>query len=196
MRVFRRLSVGSSVTTTVIALAILSAAQTGQSEKTSKVQIKNFGCVDQRLYRGAQPKDKDYADLAAMGIKTVIDLQKDGESREQALVEAQGMKFYRIGMSDKSQPGAEQVDLFLKLVNEPANHPIFIHCHGGRHRTGTMTAIYRMTHYGWSADQAFQEMKQFDFEYGIGHGPLKRYVYDCYSRIEQKGLVVSTSPNK
>ena len=196
MRAFRRFSVAStSITSVIVALAILTVAQTAQGDKSSKVQIKNFGCINENFYRGAQPKEQDYADLAAMGVKTIIDLQRDGNTTEQGLVEAQGMKFYRIGMSDKNQPSAEQAELFLKIVNDPANQPVFVHCLGGRHRTGAMSAIYRITHDGWSADQAFLEMKRYDFEYGMGHGSLKRYVFDFYSHIEEKGLVV-TNGNK
>ena len=196
MRAFRRFSVAStSITSVIVALAILTVAQTAQGDKSSKVQIKNFGCINENFYRGAQPKEQDYADLGAMGVKTIIDLQRDGNTTEQGLVEAQGMKFYRIGMSDKNQPSAEQAELFLKIVNDPANQPVFVHCLGGRHRTGAMSAIYRITHDGWSADQAFLEMKRYDFEYGMGHGSLKRYVFDFYSHIEEKGLVV-TNGNK
>lgn len=192
MGAFRRLSLFSATAAAVvIALAVLSSAQGEQREKPTKCQIKNFGCLSEKFYRGAQPKGQDYADLAAMGVKTIIDLQKSGEEREQALVEAQGMKFFRIGMSDKNQPAPEQVEAFLKLVNNPENQPVYLHCAGGRHRTGAMIAIYRMTHDGWTADQAYQEMKQYDFEYGIGHTPLKRYVYDYYSRIDHKDVVVS-----
>lgn len=194
MRAFRRLSfVSASTTAVVIALAILSTAQTSGTDKASKIQIKNFGCINESFYRGAQPKEQDYADLAAMGVKTVIDLQRDGKTAEQALVEAQGMKFYRIPMSDKNMPSAEQAEAFLKIVNNPENQPVFVHCAGGRHRTGAMSAIYRITHDGWSAEQAYQEMKRYDFEYGMGHGPLKAYVYAFYSQIEQKGLVVDSN---
>ena len=192
MRAFRRLSFVSSTSAVIVTLAILAVAQ-NQNEKPAKVQIKNFGCLNEAFYRGAQPKDQDYADLAALGVKTVIDLQRDNKTQEQALVEAQGMKFFRIGMSDRERPSAEQAELFLKIVNDPANQPIYVHCAGGRHRTGAMTAIYRITHDGWSADQAFQEMKNYDFEYGMGHGPLKAYVYDFYSKIEDKGVVVTTN---
>jgi len=195
MRAFRRFSVVSTSSIVVVtALAILSTAQTPQpTDKSSKIQIKNFGCINENLYRGAQPKERDYADLAAMGVKTIIDLQRDGKASEQGLVEAQGMKFYRIGMSDKNQPLTEQAELFLKLVNDPANQPVFVHCAGGRHRTGAMSAIYRITHDGWSADQAYQEMKRYDFEYGMGHGSLKNYVYAFYAQIEEKGLVVNSN---
>ena len=192
MRAFRRFSFVSSTSVVIVTLAVLAVAQ-NQTEKPAKVQIKNFGCLNEAFYRGAQPKDQDYADLAALGVKTVIDLQRDNKTDEQSLVEAQGMKFFRIGMSDRDRPSAEQAELFLKIVNDPANQPIYVHCAGGRHRTGAMTAIYRITHDGWSADQAFQEMKNYDFEYGMGHGPLKAYVYDFYSKIEDKGVVVTTT---
>lgn len=182
-----------STAAVVIALAIISTAQTSQNEKSPKVQIKNFGCINDNFYRGAQPKEQDYADLAALGVKTVIDLQRVGQPAEQALVEAQGMRFFRIPMSDKSQPNAEQADLFLKIVNDPANQPVFVHCAGGRHRTGAMSAIYRITRDGWSADQAYLEMKHYDFEYGMGHGSLKRYVFDFYSKIDNKPVVAESN---
>src|SRR6185436_13542205 len=41
---------------------------------TAAVQIDNFGRVNQSYYRGAQPEGRDYADLAALGIRTVINL--------------------------------------------------------------------------------------------------------------------------
>jgi tyrosine-protein phosphatase SIW14 len=196
MRVNRRLSRAvSAVTASVLALAVLAVAQTNSDSRLANIRIKNFGKVDKTLYRGAQPKRRDIADLAALGVKTVIDLQQDGESGEQQDVEAAGMKFYRIGLSDSSWPAPEKTEQFLKLVNDPANQPVFIHCHGGRHRAGTMTAIYRITHDKWSADQAYAEMKQYDFESGFGHGGLKDYVYD-YAQKTQKSIVVDAHTNK
>jgi uncharacterized protein (TIGR01244 family) len=176
----------------LLSLLVLSVAQATQQKASPTPRIKNFGRVSDKLYRGAQPKPADYEVLAAMGIKTVIDLQREGEDEEQQLVEQAGMKFFRIGMSDRSWPSQDKVDQFLKLVNDPANQPVFIHCRGGRHRTGAMTAIYRLTRYAWTADQAFAEMRHYDFEHGFGHGALKDYVYDYYSRMESKGVVVST----
>ncbi|HEY3137296.1 MAG TPA: tyrosine-protein phosphatase [Blastocatellia bacterium] len=192
MRSVRRFTGSDAVKPVILILALISVAQAAQRDKLSQCRIKNFGCINEKFYRGAQPKAQDYADLASMGVKTVIDLQREGSDEEQALVEEQGMKFYRVGMSDKSQPSVEQVEAFLKLVNDPANQPVFVHCAGGRHRTGAMSAIYRITHDGWTADRAFGEMKQYDFEHGAGHGALKHYVYDYYSRLDQKGVVVST----
>lgn len=194
MRVIRRLSpFSSAVTSVLIALLMLTIAKAAQHESSPKTRIKNFGCINETFYRGAQPKKSDYEDLARMGVKTVIDLQREGEADEQQLVEAAGMKFYRIPMSDKAWPTTEQTAEFLKIINDPANQPVFVHCRGGRHRTGAMTAVYRMTHDEWTADQAFQEMKQYDFDYGYGHGVLKDYVYAYYSRMNRKDATVSST---
>jgi protein tyrosine/serine phosphatase len=48
-------------------------------------------------------------------------------------------------------------------VDDPANQPVYVHCVGGRHRTGVMTAIYRMIDDKWTPDRAFQEMKSYKY---------------------------------
>ncbi len=75
-------------------------------------------------------------------MKSVVDLW--GESADEpAMVESLGLRFYRIELSSRSKPSSEDVARFLAIVNDPANQPVFVHCHVGRHRTGVMTAIYR-----------------------------------------------------
>jgi len=191
MRVNRTLFQILATTTSVVCLLSTLTVASATQRDASKIRIKNFGCINDNFYRGAQPREGDYADLSAAGVKTVLDLQEDGEAHEQQLVEAAGMKFYRIGLSDSSWPSPEKASQFLKIVNDPANQPVFIHCHGGKHRAGVMTAIYRMTHDGWTADHAYAEMKRYDFESGFGHSALKAYVYDYYSHSSQKGIAVS-----
>ena len=187
-RMFSRVLATS--TTVALTLSLLTAAQAAQHSGLANIRIKNFGCINENFYRGAQPQQRDITDLAALGIKTVVDLQQDGESHEQGWVEGAGMKFFRVGLSDSSSPAPEKAEEFLKIVNDPANQPVFIHCHGGRHRAGAMTAIYRMSHDGWDADRAYAEMKTYQFETGFGHGALRSYVYDYGMNANQKGIVV------
>ncbi|RPI52431.1 MAG: hypothetical protein EHM55_16540 [Acidobacteria bacterium] len=150
----------------------------------SRVDIKNFGRINANYYRGAQPKGRDYANLASLGVKTVIDLQADFEVyNEEQLVRAAGMQFTRIPMTTRVEPTTEQVDQFLKLVNDPAAQPVYVHCKGGRHRTGVMTAVYRMTMDGWNPDQAFREMNDFDFGWDFLHPEFKKYVYAYPRRL-------------
>jgi len=172
----------------LLTLSQFSAVQGAQRKASQQSRISNFGCINEAFYRGAQPKGRDYSDLVAMGVTTVIDLQEDGDPNEQRMVESAGLKFCRIGLSDSSWPSRDKADKFLKVVNDPANQPVFVHCHGGRHRAGIMTAIYRMTHDRWTAAQAYAEMKQYGFESGFGHGALKDYVYDYYAGLNGKGV--------
>lgn len=174
---------------TILLLSIVSFAQTAQQQQlaVSGVKIKNFGQMDERFYRGAQPKKEDYKDLAALGIKTVIDLQAEPKDYEKQMVEALGMHYVNIPIVDKEYPKQEWVDEFLKVVDDPATGKFYVHCAGGRHRTGSMGAVYRFTKYGWSYDQVYEEMKKYDFYTRFGHGDFKKFVEDYWQHIQAKG---------
>lgn len=60
-----------------------------------------------------------------------------------SLFQHAGMKFFRIPMTTHEVPTPAQLTQFLALVNDPANQPVYVHCQGGRHRTGVMTAVSR-----------------------------------------------------
>ena len=141
MIVKRRLRLSAAILLTLLSTVSQELAKSSTTENLSRIKIGNFGRIDDSYYRGAQPFGNDYADLAALGIKTVIDLTGDGRSDEQAFVERAGMKFYRIPLTTSNWPSDAAVTQFLKLVNDRANQPVFVHCQGGRHRTGTMTAV-------------------------------------------------------
>jgi protein tyrosine/serine phosphatase len=170
----------------ILVLAIIAQAQDSSTRKISGTKIKNFGQMDERFYRGAQPKVEDYEDLAALGIKTVIDLNDDSKNYEQAAVEALGMKYVHIPMVAKKYPTEEATRLFLNTVSDPATGKFYVHCAGGRHRTGAMGAVYRYQFYHWNFDQVYNEMKQFDFYTSWGHGAFKDFVKDYYDRMQTK----------
>ncbi len=172
-----------------LSLAASSSAEDKKSNIPSTVSIENFGRINDNYYRGAQPDSEDYADLAALGIRTVIDLTNDGEVREVDQVRRAGMTFYRIPMTTSAKPAPAAVAQFLTLVNDPANQPVYVHCVGGRHRTGIMTAVYRMTQDGWTADRAYKEMQQYGFGAAFLHSALKNFVYDYYGQLDRAAAV-------
>jgi len=178
---------------TALALASVSYGQAPGHNLYSNIRIKNFGKMDDRFYRGGQPKKEDYKDLAALGIRTVIDLRDDPTSYEKEAVEAVGMRYVNIPMSDKSYPRDEQITEFLKLVDDPATGSFYVHCAGGRHRTGVMGAVYRFNRYHWNFDQVYTEMKDYDFYTRFGHGPLKKFVEDYGQRIQKNSTTVSVA---
>ncbi|MGH9905731.1 MAG: fused DSP-PTPase phosphatase/NAD kinase-like protein, partial [Pyrinomonadaceae bacterium] len=146
-----------AVVMAVLSLAAVSSAQEAATESTSAnaVRIKNFGQMDTRFYRGAQPDKDDYKDLAALGIKTIIDLREDPKSYVRSLVESLGMKYVNIPMVTKKYPTPAATETFLKTVSDPETGKFFVHCAGGRHRTGAMGAVYRFQFYDWNFDQAY-----------------------------------------
>ncbi len=191
-----RLRLSAAVLLTLLSTISQVLAKSNTTANLTRIKVGNFGRIDDSYYRGAQPSGNDYADLAAVGIKTVIDLTQDGRSDERAFVERAGMKFYRIPLTTSNRPSDAAVAQFLKLVNDRANQPVFVHCQGGRHRTGTMTAVYRMTNYGWTADQAYTEMRKYHFEGFFGHPALKKFVYDYHARLDRARIANDRRANE
>jgi len=186
----------TAITTLVLAFAGASFAKTHSDPAFSNIKIRNFGKMDDRFYRGAQPDESDYKDLKALGVKTVIDLQDRPTGYEKRDVEALGMRYVNIPMSDSSYPKQDSIDAFLKLVNDAATGTMYVHCAGGRHRTGVMGAVYRFNVNHWSLDQAYTEMKDYDFYTRFGHGDLKTFVEDYAQRMLTTPAAATTSSQK
>jgi len=165
----------------------------GKNPEFPNVKIKNFGKMDERFYRGARPKDEDYKALADLGIKTVIDLTDNSREYEQPAVEAAGLRYINIPMVDKSYPSMDQVNEFLKIVDDPATGKFFVHCAGGRHRTGVVGAVYRFTRNNWNLEQVLAEMDQYEFESGFGHGKQKDFVQDYWQQFQKQQAQAATT---
>lgn len=182
----------TSLMVALFALAITCQAQETSSPKTfENIRIKNFGQMDDRFYRGAQPKEEDYKDLAALGIRTIVDLRDDPKEYARTMTEAAGMKYVNIPMIAKKYPTEQATSLFLRVANDPETGKFFVHCAGGRHRTGAMGAAYRFENYRWNFDQVYKEMKQYDFYTSWGHGKFKDFVEDYYAKTQK---VKTTAP--
>src|SRR5436190_8206002 len=107
-----KLSRTGAVAFLALLLTLPVAAQPGHTGALDNIRIANFGRVNDTYFRGAQPGGRDYADLAALGVKTVIDLQDYGDKAEPSAVESAGMKYVRIGMNTRVNPTKEQLQQF------------------------------------------------------------------------------------
>jgi protein tyrosine phosphatase (PTP) superfamily phosphohydrolase (DUF442 family) len=178
----------------VLLLSVVAAAKGEHSQAFPNVRIKNFGRMDERFYRGAEPKNlEDFQALKQLGINTVIDLQEKPEVAERGMVESLGMRYVNIPMVDKAYPKPEWVAVFLKTVDDPATGKFFVHCAGGRHRTGSMGAVYRYEKYGWSYEQVYAEMKEYDFYTSWGHGDFKTFVEDYGRQMQERHTAAATT---
>jgi tyrosine-protein phosphatase SIW14 len=140
--------------------------------------VPNFHQVNQHLYRGAQPSDEGFKSLAKLGVKTVIDLRRPTEhstSAEEKAVKAAGMRYVNIPMEGVIAPEQSSISKALSLMLAETDGPVFVHCKRGADRTGTVIAVYRMSHDRWGNSQAIHEAKSLGMSWTqVG---LKHYIY-------------------
>ncbi len=166
-------------------LLALTGVITSAQRAVTQPRIQNFGKVNDNYYRGSQPNKSHLAALKAVGVKTIVDLRRDYVPEERQWTTELGMNYFNIPLSPGRRATKEQTEYFLRLVNDPANGPVYVHCKGGRHRTGAMTAVYRITHDDWTAERAWEEMKKYDFNsgwFGGGPGDQKKFVFEFYEQ--------------
>ena len=186
----------SATVAILLAIGTAAVAKKHSDGAFSNIKISNFGQMDDNFYRGGRPKQKDFADLKALGIHTIIDLT-DNTPEERGYVEAQGMRYVNIAIPDKHDPSAAQIAEFLKVVNDSETGKFYVHCAGGRHRTGVMGAIYRFNKYHWNFDQVYAEMLDFDFYTSNGHGGQKTYVENYARHMQSESVTpVATQGSK
>ena len=112
------------------------------------------------------------------------------------MVASAGLKYFNIPMTTHTAPTSTQVGQFLGLVNDPQNQPVYVHCVGGSHRTGVMTAVYRMVHDQWTPDRAFAEMRTFKFGADFLHAEFKRFVLGYRIDASAAGAAAAAIPAK
>jgi len=197
MRFYSKFPSGLAALALIFTLSAISFAKKHE-DSFPNIKISNFGQMDENFYRGARPKAEDLRSLAALGIKTVIDLTDNSLEREKPAVEAAGMRYVNIAIVDKKNPSAEQIKEFLKVTNDPATGKFYVHCAGGRHRTGVMAAVYRFNHDHWNYDKAYAEMLQYDFYTSNGHGKQLDFVQDYWQQFQAKQVnaVVNTTTTR
>jgi uncharacterized protein (TIGR01244 family) len=123
--------------------------------------IRNFMRESDQFCTGAQPRLEHLAKLKEEGVKAIINLRQPSEHRaeeEEAKAKELGLKYFNIPV-DYSNPKEEQVTEFLKLTDDPANRPVFIHCTAAI-RVGAFWMIRRVLRDGWTVEAAEEEAKK------------------------------------
>lgn len=122
--------------------------------------VKNFAKVSEVLYRGEQPTREGFEQLKKMGVKTIVNLRSFHSDRD----DMNGLGFQYAHITCKAwHPEDEDTTKFIKIMQDRANLPVFVHCQQGADRTGTCVALYRIIEQGWSVEEAVAEMPNFGF---------------------------------
>jgi protein tyrosine/serine phosphatase len=156
--------------------------------------VPNCHKVSDDLYRGALPSVEGMKQLKKLGIKTVVNLRAFRSDRDE-------LKDANLGFEDISvkpwHSEDEDAVRFLKIVTDKNRTPVFVHCHYGSDRTGTMCAIYRIAVQGWTKDEAIEEMTKGNFGFHEIWGNLADYIrgLDIEKIRQQAGIKQSTVDN-
>ena len=150
------------MTYTIALLLHLLLQTTAAPQQPADAQpIRNFLQVSKDFCTGGQPRPEHFAKLKADGVKAVLNLRTPGEHRadeEKQAVEQAGLVYFNIPVV-YSDPKSEQVDEFLRITDQAANRPVFIHCTAAI-RVGAFWLIRRVVRDGWTWDAALAEARK------------------------------------
>jgi uncharacterized protein (TIGR01244 family) len=153
----------------IVALLAFAALPAAAFDVADVHGIPNFHKVSDNLYRGAQPNDASFADLAKLGVTTVLDLRTPTEhstTEEAAKVQAAGMRYINVPMKGFVAPTNDQLASVRAVMD--TGGVVFVHCKKGKDRTGTVVALRRIERDGWTNDKAFAEAKDNGIQWFSG----------------------------
>ena len=143
----------------VISIVLLSVLATRAQDDPGS--IRNFVRVNKDFCTGGQPRLEHLEKLKAEGVRAIINLRTPIEHRadeEEAKAKELGLRYFNIPVVYRD-PKEEQVDEFLKVTDDPANRPAFIHCTAAI-RVGAFWMIRRVMRDGWKIEDAEAEAQK------------------------------------
>ena len=163
----------STVTSCIILFAAILVGQ--QSKKEEVPGIRNFTQVDATTACAGATSPEAITELKRRGFTSIINFRTESENG--ATVEAgiqaalaADLKYFHMPFRT---PTKETTDEFLKVVSDPANQPVFIHC-GSANRVGGMWLIKRVKLDGWNVEAATAEAETI----GLRSPTLKEFALD------------------
>jgi protein tyrosine phosphatase (PTP) superfamily phosphohydrolase (DUF442 family) len=162
-----------------------------------------------RFYRSGQMTAEGLRDAVVQyGIRTVINVQDEFPDpdldinfwtwetvKESEVCRELGVRYVHIApelISRKLVPQFRPpaIDQFLALLDKEENYPVLMHCHAGLHRTGVLTAVYRMEHQNYSRLEAWEDMRAAGFGPWVGtiaNDYVKQYVTTYVRGVRNHG---------
>lgn len=174
----------------VIALVVTLAAVGYRNLVHPNIFPKRFGVVvPGSIYRSGKLTTAALTKVVRENdIKTVVDLgawvedtpqNRLANAREQATSDALGVERHVFQLIGDARGDPRQYAEALKIVLDPANHPVLVHCGAGTERTGCLVAMYRMYHDGLTLDEAYAEAEKAG--HSGGRNPHLRGVLETWS---------------
>lgn len=165
-------------------LILTTGAVAVNAQQQEETPIRNFLRINDQFCTGGQPRLEHLEKLKAEGVKTIINLRQPSEHRaeeEEAKAKELGLRYFNIPVVYRD-PKEEQATEFLKITDDPANRPVFIHCTAAI-RVGAFWLIRRVLRDGWTFEEAEKEAEKV----GLRESPhLKEFAKQYIEKHRKK----------
>ena len=120
--------------------------------------LHNVFHLGDRIISGSEPHgEAAFAELAAMGVKTILTV--DGKAPDVEAARRHGMRYVHVPIEYSGiAPG--EIARIAKTFHE-LEGPFYVHCFHGRHRGPAAAAVGRLALDGVPREQALAEMRQW-----------------------------------
>lgn len=151
--------------------------------KESNVEIvKDFkGNRWANIYFSAQPSQAEMEKLKEAGFSAVINLRQKNENNyqeswERKIVRSQGLNYYNIPMSMKTDLNDEFIDsITSKVVKHRKDGKVLIHCSSGNRVAIWLGAHFKKDH-GFSNEKSLELAKELGLTKEDAEGKLRSYL--------------------
>jgi DSP-PTPase phosphatase fused to NAD+ Kinase len=110
---------------------------------------------DTDFFRGGDIKERVGIEaLKARGVRLIVAVTPT--DIERALAKEYGIALVELPFTKEAGVPPEMLQKFVALM-DGSNAPVYVHCHGGTHRGGTLGVAYRVHVLGWDWDKALVE---------------------------------------
>ncbi len=162
--------------------------------------------VPGKIYRGAWQRDWPMRRLVRdYNIKAVVALAHTPDHpfavKEKALSDELGYRWIHIPIADARNPTDRSLSDLLEqaaaAIADPANQPVYFHCHHGINRASMAQMAYRMIYCGYTLDQAEAEIARTFGLKEVNHGPDYRQMRQFYAeRVLPKRAATTATASK
>lgn len=125
----------------------------------------NFAPVINQIYRSSFPQPNNFTFLKKLKLRSILCLiPEDYPHLQQEFIKNENIKLFQLGMSGNKEPfvkiSSDLITEAVKIVLNPENQPILIHCNRGKHRTGCLVGVIRRLQ-NWSFTLICDEYRKF-----------------------------------
>ncbi|PWZ06454.1 putative tyrosine-protein phosphatase [Zea mays] len=125
----------------------------------------NFAVVDDGIFRSGFPGTANFRFLKSLNLRSIVYLCPEpypGTNTE--FLEKNGIRLHQFGIEGRKEPFVnipdDKIREALKVVLDPRNQPLLIHCKRGKHRTGCVVGCLRKLQ-EWCLSSVLDEYHRF-----------------------------------